>query len=445
MRIPIALATAVLALVAGPAVRADTVDVTSTTMLQLGQQTRGGVPFQPAELDTVAPLFEILSITARGVTNPIADDLSIIVSTWGSYDFADLRWNNGTTSSLTGEVVTGYVQGRFLDRRLLLRIGREHVMTGVARMIHIDGGEATAFLPYGLRVSGYAGVPVSQRFTRRTAIENWNPIGGDRAFGGRLAWSLAQPGTPGRGLDLGASVNIVEDGSDPVRREIGADFRVLPMADVVVTGSGAYDIYAERFSELALRAGWRPLPRLQADVDARYVAPDLFLSRNSILSVFSAERRRELGAAATYEVARGLSAGAAYRLRLEPGETEEASDRIGHQADARVEWRRGVTLAGAELGLLDALENGYFAVRLFGRRDLGRLFAAADVLGHFFRESVNGEDLAVTGTLTAGMDLARGFSAVVSGRAGMTPFLEQTYDVMAKLVYNASYRIREVR
>jgi hypothetical protein len=27
----------------------------------------------------------------------------------------------------------------------------------------------------------------------------------------------------------------------------------------------------------------------------------------------------------------------------------------------------------------------------------------------------------------------------------MTPFLEQTYDVMAKLVYNQSYRIREVR
>ena len=58
---------------------------------------------------------------------------------------------------------------------------------------------------------------------------------------------------------------------------------------------------------------------------------------------------------------------------------------------------------------------------------------------------MNGEDFAVTGTLSAGVELAKGFSAVVAGRAGVTPFLEQTFDVMAKLVYNQTYRIREVR
>jgi hypothetical protein len=58
---------------------------------------------------------------------------------------------------------------------------------------------------------------------------------------------------------------------------------------------------------------------------------------------------------------------------------------------------------------------------------------------------VNGQDYAVTGTLTAGVELAKGFSAVISGNAGVTPFLEQTYNVMAKLVYNSTYRMREVR
>jgi hypothetical protein len=84
--------------------------------------------------------------------------------------------------------------------------------------------------------------------------------------------------------------------------------------------------------------------------------------------------------------------------------------------------------------------------RVFGRRDIGkRLFASADVMTHFFREDVNGESLAVTGTLTAGVNIARGFSAVLSGRAGMTPYLEQSFDVMAKLVYNQTYVAREVR
>jgi len=34
---------------------------------------------------------------------------------------------------------------------------------------------------------------------------------------------------------------------------------------------------------------------------------------------------------------------------------------------------------------------------------------------------------------------------VVSGSAGMTPYLEQTYDIMVKLAYNQTYRVQEVR
>ncbi len=66
-------------------------------------------------------------------------------------------------------------------------------------------------------------------------------------------------------------------------------------------------------------------------------------------------------------------------------------------------------------------------------------------MGHLFKHSVNGVDYAVTGTLSAGVELAKGFSAVISGNAGVTPFLEQTYSLMAKLVYNATDRAREVR
>jgi hypothetical protein len=76
---------------------------------------------------------------------------------------------------------------------------------------------------------------------------------------------------------------------------------------------------------------------------------------------------------------------------------------------------------------------------------MGRFFGALDLIAHFFREKVNGEDLAVTGALTAGLELAKGFTAVVSGRAGVTPFLEQSVEMMAKLAYNQTYRSREVR
>jgi len=445
MRIPTPLAVAVLAVIAGQTARAETVEVTSTTLLRLGQQTRGGLtPLEP-DLVTVAPAFEILSISARGVANPIADDLSIVVSTWGSYELSDRRWDAGTDSNLTGEVVTGYVQGKLLGRRLTLRLGREHVMTGVARMIHIDGLEAIGHLGGGFRLSAYAGVPVSQRFGSRATARSWNPTGGDLAFGGRLGWALGFPGVPGRGVELGASANVVQDGGDPVRQEVGADVRFQPFGDFTLSGVAAYSTFDQRLSEIAARAAWSATRHLRIEADARTYAPDLFLARNSILSVFSAEERTDLGGGVTYELGRGLLAGASYHLVLEPGETEDASDYVGGEAAARLEWERGPTRAGAEVEYLDALENGYVAVRVFGRREMGRLFAAADVSGHLFRESVNGEDFAVTGAVTAGIDLAKGFSAVVSGRAGMTPFLEQTFDVMAKLAYNSTYRTREVR
>lgn len=432
-----------LALVAGPTAWADTVDVSSTTLLTIGEQTRGGVRGQTPELVTVAPLFEILNISARDVTNPIANDLQLVVSTWGSYELADRRWDNGTSSDLTGDVVTGYLSGRLLDDRLTLRLGRAHVMTGVARMIQLDGGEAVVTLPYGVRLSGYAGVPVSQRFSSRSGVRSWNPVAGDLAYGGRAAFFYAIPGYSGRGLDLGASANFVEDDGDPVRQEVGADFRLQPLAkNLTVFGFGAFSLYDERFSEGNLAVSWTALPRLHVTADWRYTAPDLFLARNSILSVFSAEERNDVGGGVRYELSREIDVGVDYHLVIQP---DDDGDYFGHLAEAGVGWERGDTSAGGEIFFLDSLENGYVGGRLFGRQDFGRYFATADVLAHVFEEEVNGEDFSISGTLSAGVDLAKGFSAVVAGRAGVTPFLEQTYDVMAKLVYNQTYRIREVR
>ncbi len=443
MRISRALAAAVLALAAGQA-RAETVDVSSSTMLLLGQQTRGGSnPFDP-QLVTVAPVFEILSISARDVRNPVVEDLSLFVSAWGSYDVQDLRGDAGTSSKWNGDFQALYAQGRLLDRRLTLRLGREMVSTGVARMIQIDGGDLVLALPGGFKIQGYGGAPVSQRFSSRATIVSWNPVGGDLAYGGRLSWAYGVAGFPGRGVELGASANMVQDGGDPVRQEVGADLRLQPWRDLTLTGLASYSVYDERASELLARLTWTLTRKLRVEADAHYVAPDLLLARNSILSVFSATDRKDYGAALTYELGHDLGVGAGYHLVVEPGE-EEGTTFYGSEAHANVDWEHGPMLLGGEVDYLDSVDNGYTGVRVFGRRDLGRYFAALDVMADFFKKAVNGQDYAVTGTLTAGVDLAKGFSAVLAGTAGVTPFMEQTYSLMAKLVYNSSYRTREVR
>ncbi len=435
---------AFVATVVATAARADTVEVTSTTLLNVGQQTRGGAPGTTPELVTTAPAFEILSIAARGVANPVFDDLQIVLGTWGSYEIQDRRWDNGTASKLTGDVMTGYVSGK-LGGILTLRAGREHVSAGVGRMIQLDGGEAVVAIPFGIRLSAYAGSPVSQRFASRTAVRSWNPVGGDFAYGGRAGWSLALDSIPGKGLDVGVSVNRVLDGGDTARDEVGADLRLQPFGNLTLSGFGAYSLYDGQLAEATARLGWTVTRHWHVDADWRKVKPDLLLSRTSILSVFSDAERNYVGGGLTWEALHGLLVGANYHLQIEPGETESASDFLGHELELRAEVERGRLLGGAEYFFVRSLENGYHAVRLFGRADLGPLFAAADVIGHRFREEINAEKNAVTGSLTAGVNLAKGFSAVVSGRAGVTPFMEQTFDVMAKLAYNQTYRTKEVR
>jgi hypothetical protein len=258
-------------------------------------------------------------------------------------------------------------------------------------------------------------------------------------------------GLAGRGLDVGVSANAVQDGGDPVRRELAADLRFQPLLarNLTLAGFTTYSLYDQRLAEANASATWTVKPKLHVTADWRFVEPSLLLARNSILSVFSASTWQEVGGGFRYDLGRNLQAGVDYHARLEPGRTSGTS--TGHDALVHLAWTSGKSTAGAEVSYLKALANGYTGLRLFARRDLGRLgglggaYLAGDLMGQAFQEKVNGESKAVTGSLSAGLDLAHGFTAVVTGRAGMNPYLEQTYDVMAKLAYNQTYRSTEVR
>ena len=39
---------------------------------------------------------QVITVAARGIRNPLFENLEIVVSTWGAIDFADHRWDSGT-------------------------------------------------------------------------------------------------------------------------------------------------------------------------------------------------------------------------------------------------------------------------------------------------------------------------------------------------------------
>ncbi|HET9553645.1 MAG TPA: hypothetical protein VFP50_11820 [Anaeromyxobacteraceae bacterium] len=449
MRTTPRLLAALLALGASTAARADVIEASSTTLFTAGQQTRGGAPGAKPDLATVTPLYEIVNVSARQVRNPLFQDLEFVLSGWGAYDLGDVRWDAGTTGHGTGDLQTGYVRGQLFDRAVALRAGRAFVTAGAGRMLQLDGGDLLMRLPGGVSVAAFAGSPVSQRFTTRDGLKSWNPAGGDLAYGGRVGWSIGFPGAYGRGLDVGASAVVVEKSGDPVRQDAGLDLRLKPLAAVVFTANGTYSIYAGKVAEGAVGVLWDATKHLFVNADFRYARPDLFLSRASILSVFTDTDRKEIGGGVRYHLTEALLVGADYHALLEPG--EEGKTELGHDAAARAEWEHGETSLGVEASVLrtdNTLANkkgGYVGGRLFGRRELGQAFVTADVTAHQLTVEVNGHKSAVTGTLAAGYRITPLWSAVLAGRAGVTPFLEQQADLMVKLVYNQTYRAREVK
>jgi hypothetical protein len=314
---------------------------------------------------------------------------------------------------------------------------------GAGRVASIDGGDVALRLPLGLGLTAYAGAPVAQRFSTRGADTSWNAMGGDFAYGGRASLALNLPFPFLRIIEVGGSAAFVDDHGDATRRDAGVDARLRLFGDLAVNGWALWALEDERLAEVAAVATWHPVRRLFVTADYRHSAPDLMLPRTSILSVFADATRDDVGGGVRWEVTRRIEAGVDYHALLEPD--GEGGTTLGHEASARGEYVDGSVRAGGELSLLSAAENGYLGARFFVRRQISRLTASGDLNVYVFENPINAQDYSASAVATLGYALGKSWTASLTGRAGVTPFMEQQADVMVKLAYNQTYRVREVR
>jgi hypothetical protein len=425
------VAVAAAATLAAAEAHAQTVRANSTTLFYARQDPYAG------ELDAVAPLFQLVSITASDINTSTFEDVEVAFSVWGAVDLGEIRrWQNGVIgdSRATGDVDVGYVKGELLNRRLVLKVGRAFISEGSAsRMIHLDGAEARVRLPANFGLQAYAGSPVAPRFGARGGEFMTGNLQANFATGGRVSWFL-----PGR-LDVGASVAFAQDRGDLSREDVGADLRLLLPYDLQLVAGAWYSIPEEGLGESDVSLSWRPSRRWQLTADYRHVRPDLFLPRTSILSVFTDEERNDVGGAVRYEPVRTVALEADYHLLLEP-------DGEGHRVRGKGIWRPRSTIdAGGETVFLTAQDDGgYWLGRVFGAWRYRLLEFTGDLLTVILDRNVNGEDLSLTATATAGYRFARGWKVLVAGSGGTTPYLERHFDVLAKLVYDQTYVTREV-
>src|SRR6266702_3355374 len=157
--------------------RADTVQASSTTMLLGRQDFRLPAAGDASTTITAIPLYEILNLAASDLHTRYAD-FEVALSTWGSIDLGDKRfWQNGAQidKRYTGDVNVGFIRADFLNHDVSLRLGRQLVADGVARMVQLDGVSAQALLPANFGLSGYAGSPVAAPSGGTPASSTWAP------------------------------------------------------------------------------------------------------------------------------------------------------------------------------------------------------------------------------------------------------------------------------
>jgi hypothetical protein len=227
------------------------------------------------------------------------------------------------------------------------------------------------------------------------------------------------------------------------RQDLGVDGRWRPLRSLTLTGYALFSLLELRLAEGDLAALWQPLSSLQLGADYRRTSPDLFLPRSSILSVFSQETRDEAGGNAWWRPISRLRIETDYHVIL-------AEAGFGQRGGARVSASLGrffeTTLAAEVRFLRLATANGYVQERLYLIQRLSPAWVATlDLDLYKLEQPINGQTLSFTSAATLGWQIAPRWRAVVTGIADTTPQVERRFECMAKLVYNATYRVHQVR
>ena len=216
------------------------------------------------------------------------------------------------------------------------------------------------------------------------------------------------------------------------RFDLGADGRYSLSRRLTISALGLFSVDAERLAEARLAASFEPVRRVNVTAEVSRTAPDLFLSRASILSVFADAERNEAGAIITLRPLRDLLARVSYHAL-------DNAEGLGHRAEigGDLEVLDGAVI-GCEAGLLNLPEDqGYQHARIYGRAPIVRkLSLSLDGDLYHLDEMRNDTALSVRALAALRWDPAPRWRAVVTALVGSDPFAERRFEAMAKLAWS---------
>ncbi|HVJ22289.1 MAG TPA: hypothetical protein VM686_43080 [Polyangiaceae bacterium] len=345
--------------------------------------------------ETLLPIQQYVDFRANGLDLPLAEDnLDIEASGWARAYVA----RGQVDQVLDGDVQTASVRYRLPG--ISLRLGRQLAAGGAARFTRFDGAALALGLPAGLFVEGYAGFTVLPRWDQRPGYYQLGSAAdsllrdpealpdpersGDWLAGGRLGYRSER-------VSASASLHEQREHGDLGRRNLGLDARGSPAEKLSLSGSTLLDIDGERVTDLRLLAAATPHDAVDVSVDYLHAVPALYLSRQSVLSVFSTDAFDEAGGSAELRVTdrASLEAGGwliVYKRGEHPGGRSETTLRLVPGPGRRTLVRLGYTR-------LIGPDSGYHSLRAsLSRRWLASLLGTLEAYYYLYDTEIEGRN-----------------------------------------------------
>ena len=341
---------------------------------------------------TAAPVYDYASLQAANVDTPWRKD---------SLDMELAVWGRGWLGSRQGEqpldgdvqvANVGYRQGA-----LGLRLGRQQVVGGAARFARFDGLKLDADLGAGLDVDGYGGWTVLPRWDQRPRYEHLGAAADSLLIdpaqleavprrrywlgGGRLGWASGNH-------RAGISFHEQRDAGRLARRSAGLDART-DLGELATLGTSAVlDLDRGRFADARLWLDTRPMKSADLSFEYLHTEPALFLSSQSVLSVFGSAAYDEAGSYGSWRVGRSLTVDGSGFVEVYDGERPGARGELGTRWFADAAHRLFLRLTCVRLL---APDNGYDSVRAaLSQKITQRLRATLESYFYFYDKAIQG-------------------------------------------------------
>ncbi len=395
--------------------------------------------------DTVVPVQQYFTLSVHDIdTSWRKDSIDAELSAWGQSFFGERE----TERRFDGDVQSANI--RYTHGPVSLRLGRQHVAGGAARYVRFDGVTLNGELEsIGLDAVLYAGYTVLPRWNQRPGYHHLGAAAdsllrdpdalpepersGYRLAGGRLGWSSTR-------ANAGVSFHEQHEPGGLSRRTLGADGRVDVFEETAVGGAALMELDAERLQDARVWVDTTPVRPLDLSVEYLHTEPSLFLSRQSVLSVFTTDTFDEAGGTAVLTPVERFSLEGSGFVELYSDGEQGARGEIA----ARVQPGSGKkTLVRVGYGRVVAVDNGYHSLRAsISRRFLPPLTGTVEAYAYLYDEPILGHTTSTIYAGTLGYQATDALNLLWGASVAQSPYARLDAQTLVRASYDFDFSHR---